>query len=115
MPCSDCNFCKEKKNCKKAKNEKKPSNPFKDFFIVLALTVVVLIIGTIGFYMYHKPDWANAFYNATLVTTTVGSPEMHDTIESMIFTSIYAVFSCLFFVFIIGFFVSSWLSTVKAY
>lgn len=95
------------------RNKEKPRNPFKDFLTVLALTVVVIIIGTIGFYMYHRADWVNAFYNSVLVLTTIGTPEEHNTTEAMMFTAIYGMFSCLFFIFIIGFFVSSWISTVR--
>lgn len=98
--------------CFNKKKKKQCTNPFKDFLVIFVLTVLITIVGTIGFYMYHKQDWLNALYNATLILTSVGSPENHTEPSSMIFTSLFSLFTCLFYLFIVSFFVTSWLSSI---
>jgi ABC-type transport system involved in multi-copper enzyme maturation permease subunit len=93
------------------KEKRESRNPFSDFVLILILFLVILSTGILGFYTYHKQNWVNALYNASTTMSGVGSSELPTTEGSSIFYSIYSLATGLFYLFIFGFFVNSWINS----
>ncbi len=93
------------------KPRKEVKNPFSEFLVVFILFLVILAIGIIGFYLYHKPDWINALYNASTTMSGVGSSELPATESSSVFYSFYSLSTGIYYIFIFGFFVTRWIES----
>jgi hypothetical protein len=93
------------------KTGKEVKNPFSEFLVVFILFLVILAIGILGFYLYHKPDWINALYNASTTLSGVGSSELPTMESSSVFYSFYSLITGLFYIFIFGFFVTKWIDS----
>lgn len=48
------------------KDDKK-KHPFQNIRFIIILTLVLLAIGVLGFYLFHEPNWVTAFYDAASI------------------------------------------------
>ncbi len=73
-------------------------------FITLAagITLVWVLIGTIGFYLTSELDWLDAFYNAAMIASEMGPVFSLTTPMAKIFAAGYALISGLVFIVVFG-------------
>ena len=95
------------------KKEKDNDNSkfFSNFLTIFLLCLVVLIIGVLGFYIFNNQNWIDSFYNASTTMATVGATITPYNDEGKIFAACYSLFTGLFFVYILAFFIGSWLTS----
>jgi len=63
----------------------------------LAILVVSLTIGIIGYHFFGKLSWLDSFYNASMILTGMGPISEMTTKGGKIFSSLYAIFSGVVF------------------
>jgi len=61
------------------------------------------VIGNLGFYIFHKPDWYEALYDASSILSAVGAANEPETNEAKIFASIYTLVIGLGYIFLISY------------
>jgi hypothetical protein len=85
------------------KNKKNQNNIFHDIRFVLILSIILLTIGVLGFYIFHKPDWYEAIYDASSILSAVGAANEPETNAAKIFASIYTLVVGLGYIFLISY------------
>lgn len=84
-------------------DDKKSSKDIAILFLkLIALIVIVVFIGTLGFIVYEGTDWVNSFQNAVFIFTTTGIVEPITTPEGKIYASLYNIITSIFVLFILG-------------
>lgn len=76
----------------------------------LILGLILLIIGTLGFYLYEKTDFVTSLYNSSTILTVVGATFGPQTTKGKIFATFYTLFIGFFYVYLISFIISKNLS-----
>lgn len=66
------------------------------------LILVALLIGMWGYHYYEKLSWIDAFANASMILSGMGPFGPLTTSAGKVFAGIYAIFSGLSFILIIG-------------
>jgi hypothetical protein len=74
----------------------------------LALTVVVGF-GTLGYRVLDGLPWIDAFLNASMILSGMGPVDKMDNDAAKLFAALYALFSGLVFVAVIGIVLAPWL------
>ena len=90
-------------------NKNKKENIFRSFWFVLIFTIVVLLIGILGFYIFHRENWIDAFYNTAGVLSTIGTSDTIDSPQAKLFSGVYFLFVGLLYIFILQFAITSYL------
>lgn len=67
------------------------------WFIVLALT-----LGMIGYHVFEGMSWSDAFVNAAMILSGMGPLGTLNSVAGKIFAGLYALFSGLIFIAIMG-------------
>lgn len=70
---------------------------FQFFMYAVALIIISLIIGMIGYRYIGAMDWVSAFYNASLILAGMGPANELTTNGAKIFGGIYSLFSGVIF------------------
>ena len=102
MSCSKYCNCERCMN-DESENNSSPSRTIRLVIIVLALVIVGLAIGMIGYHHLAHMDWVDSFLNASMILGGMGPVEPIQPRQGKIFAGIYALFSGLIFVVIIAF------------
>jgi hypothetical protein len=72
---------------------------------VIFLGILLLIIGTLGFYLYEKTDFVTSFYNTSTIMAVVGATTGPHTTKGKIFSAFYTLFVGFFYITLISFIV----------
>ena len=75
----------------------------KNIFIALGVMMVCLAIGVAGYHFTANIPWIDAFHNASMILSGMGPVVEITTNGGKIFSSIYALFSGVVFLSIVGF------------
>ena len=67
----------------------------------------MLLIGILGYYMYHHQDWIDALYNTTSVMSGVGAANTPSGHSAQIFASFYTLFVGLIYIIFITLFIGT--------
>ncbi len=70
--------------------------------IGIILILIALAIGMVGYHHYEKMTWIDAFANASMILSGMGPLTPLQTYGGKLFAGIYALFSGLAFIFIVG-------------
>lgn len=70
--------------------------------LIILLLVVVVLVGVIGFKFLFKMSLTDAFYNATITASTLGTDVHERTSGEKIFTGIYGIISCVLIISLIS-------------
>jgi len=78
--------------------------------VVLALLIVVWAVGcgTVGYHLAGL-DWIDAFLNASMILSGEGPVDRMETTGAKLFAALYALFSGLAFVAVMGVMLAPWL------
>lgn len=72
----------------------------------ICLTLVLLAIGILGFYIFDEASWVGAIYETTAIMSAVGAANSLVTDRGKIFASFYTMAIGLGYIFFISFVVS---------
>jgi hypothetical protein len=72
------------------------------------IVVVAVTIGTIGYATWGHLPWLDAFLNASMILGGMGPVDRMDTSAGKLFSALYALFSGLVFVGLIGIVLAPW-------
>jgi hypothetical protein len=75
----------------------------------LVAVIVVDAIGTIGYHRLDSLPWVDAFLNASMILGGMGPVDRMDTTGAKLFAAVYALFSGLVFVALMGLVLAPWL------
>ncbi len=92
----------EKKNEPLLSLQEFRSRVLRSLLLAAGMTIVWVVIGTIGFYFTSELNWLDAFYNAAMIASEMGPVVTMTTPLSKIFAAVYALISGLVFVVILG-------------
>jgi hypothetical protein len=67
------------------------------FLISMALVILSIAIGCVGYHYVGKLSWVDAFYNSSMILTGMGPVAAMTTKSAKIFSSFYALYSGIAF------------------
>lgn len=70
----------------------------------LALVVISLGIGILGYHFIGKLGWIDSIYNASMILTGMGPINSMETVSAKLFASAYSLFSGVVFLSTVGIF-----------
>jgi hypothetical protein len=78
--------------------------------VALALVIVVVAvgIGTVGYVVWGGLGWLDAFLNAAMILGGMGPVDRMETAGAKLFAALYALFSGLVFVGLVGVILAPW-------
>lgn len=68
----------------------------------IGLIIVSLFIGMLGYHIFESLNWVDSLVNASMILGGMGPVDLMKTNEGKIFASLYALFSGIIFLVIIG-------------
>jgi hypothetical protein len=71
-------------------------------FLALLAIVASLLVGMLGYHLFERMPWIDAFANAAMILSGMGPFGNLTTDAGKIFAGFYALFSGLFFILILG-------------
>lgn len=74
----------------------------KNSLIALAAIALAMLLGMLGYHYFEKMSWVDAFANAAMILSGMGPLEALHTPAGKIFAGLYALFSGLAFIVIMG-------------
>jgi len=83
-------------------NKNKKQSLLTNIYFIIGLSIVVLLIGILGFYIYNEADWITAFYDAAATMSAVGAADEPSKPAAKIFAGFYTLFTGLFYIFLVG-------------
>jgi hypothetical protein len=72
------------------------------FIVAIAIIIVALIVGMVGYHHYETMSWVDSFVSASMILSGMGPLGSLTTDGGKIFAGCYALFSGLAFIAIIG-------------
>ena len=82
-----------------------------DVVIILALVLIAIVIGIIGYRFFYNSPWIDAFYESSLMLTGIGPLTNPTTSGEKIFVALYAILCSLVIVGIIAYVIAQILQT----
>lgn len=70
--------------------------------LAVILVALALLAGMCGYHYFGNLSWVDAFVNAAMILSGMGPVDRMSTDASKIFAGLYALFSGLFFILILG-------------
>jgi hypothetical protein len=86
----------------------KKKHIFQDIRFLILLTLTTLVIGILGFYLFHKKEWVTALYDATAILSAVGAADEPTNDAGKIFASFYTMFVGLCYILILAFVINAY-------
>ena len=74
-----------------------------------ALVGVVVALGTCGYRVFAGLEWIDAFLNASMILSGMGPVDRLETFGAKLFAALYALFSGLVFVAVMGIVLGPWM------
>lgn len=96
-------------NRNNSRNNNRNKNFFRNIWFILAISICLFTIGVLGFYTFHISDWVTAVYDTTAIMSAVGAADEPHSTQGKIFASFFTMFTGLFYIFLISYFVTSFL------
>jgi hypothetical protein len=75
----------------------------------LVIILGAVIIGTAGYHTVGRLQWIDAFLNASMILSGMGPVDRMETTAAKLFSALYALFSGLVFIGVIGVVVAPWI------
>jgi hypothetical protein len=78
------------------------------FLVGLAVVSVAVGIGTVGYHLSEGLGWLDSFLNASMILSGMGPVNRMETTAAKWFASLYALFSGVIFIVIMGVILAPW-------
>ena len=78
-------------------------------FVALVMLTLAVTIGTVGYHVLDELPWIDAFLNASMILSGMGPVDRMVWSSAKLFAALYALFSGLVFVVVIGVVLAPWL------
>jgi len=75
----------------------------------LAVVIVSVGIGTVGYHTLGELDWLDSFLNASMILSGMGPVDKMTTSSAKLFAALYALFSGLVFIGVVGIVLAPWI------
>ncbi len=75
----------------------------------LLATVGAVTVGTVGYHVLGRLAWIDAFLNASMILGGMGPVDRMEASSAKLFASLYALFSGLFFIAVMGVVIAPWI------
>jgi hypothetical protein len=75
----------------------------------LLIILGAVSIGTVGYHTIGRLQWIDAFLNASMILSGMGPVDRMDTAPAKLFSALYALFSGLVFIGVVGVVVAPWI------
>ena len=75
----------------------------------LLIILGAVSIGTVGYHTIGRLQWIDAFLNASMILSGMGPVDRMDTPQAKLFSALYALFSGLVFIGVVGVVVAPWI------
>lgn len=80
----------------------------RHLFWAVSILVCAVGLGTVGYHTAGKLDWIDAFLNASMILSGMGPVDRMETTTAKLFAALYALFSGLLFIGVVGVTVAPW-------
>jgi len=70
--------------------------------------IIAVVIGTVGYHLLAHLPWVDAFLNASMILSGMGPVDKLETSGAKIFAALYALFSGLVFIALMGLVLAPW-------
>lgn len=80
----------------------------RHLLLAVAIVVCTVGIGTIGYHTFAKLNWVDAFLNASMILSGMGPVDKMETAGAKVFAALYALFSGLVFIAVMGVILTPW-------
>jgi hypothetical protein len=74
----------------------------------LLAILAAVTIGTVGYHLFGRLAWIDAFLNASMILGGMGPVDRMDKSSAKLFSALYALFSGLFFIGVMGLVIAPW-------
>ena len=74
----------------------------------MLIVLCAVAIGTIGYHTFARLPWIDAFLNASMILSGMGPVDRLDTSSAKLFAALYALFSGLLFIAVMGLILAPW-------
>jgi|KBSSwiS6_1023812.scaffolds.fasta_scaffold46902_1 hypothetical protein len=78
-------------------------------FVASLIVLASVVAGTFGYHLLGRLQWVDAFLNASMILSGMGPVDRLVTTSAKLFAALYALFSGLVLVSVIGITVAPWL------
>lgn len=78
--------------------------------VIWGLTAIIpaVVLGTVGYHLFGRLPWLDAFLNASMILSGMGPVDRMDTDSGKLFSALYALFSGLVFIGVMGVVIAPW-------
>ena len=80
----------------------------RHIFWAILILLGAVSLGTVGYHSLGRLDWIDAFLNASMILSGMGPVDRMETTAAKFFAALYALFSGLLFVAVIGVVIAPW-------
>jgi hypothetical protein len=84
----------------------------RHFGFAIGLATLAVGLGTSGYHFVARLTWIDAFLNASMILSGMGPVDRLDTTGAKLFAALYALFSGLVFVAVMGIILSPWVHRI---
>jgi hypothetical protein len=77
-------------------------------FVAILILACAVGGGTVGYHTFGKLEWIDAFLNASMILSGMGPVDRMESNAAKLFAALYALFSGLIFVGVIGVVLAPW-------
>jgi hypothetical protein len=77
-------------------------------FLAFLILLCAVGLGTVGYHTAARLNWIDAFLNASMILSGMGPVDRMETATAKLFAALYALFSGLVFVGVVGVMVAPW-------
>ena len=81
----------------------------RHFVLALVAVGAVALVGTIFYHRLGHLPWIDAFLNASMILGGMGPVDRMETGAAKLFAAVYALFSGLFFIAVMGVVIAPWI------
>jgi hypothetical protein len=74
----------------------------------IAIVAIADGVGTIGYHVTAHLDWLDSFLNASMILSGMGQVDRMNTTVSKLFAAVYALFSGVVFIVVMGIVLAPW-------
>jgi len=80
----------------------------RHLLVAVAIAAMADVVGTLGYHTAGRLDWLDSFLNASMILSGMGPVDHMTTTAGKLFASLYALFSGIVFIGVMGVILAPW-------